>query len=568
MKLSLSTDFGSPHHWERVVEFAVKHNVSRLVFWGDYSNTKFLPPYLYPKYPKLMSDEEQQRMGILRDRLVRASKMTTEAGMEFWYVFQALEIPSPDRTKAVWPELFNRGGEPDMGSELPYQLLRDQLDELLTLVPNLYGIEMWVMECATIRITHLKHQRLSTGEICGRIVDTVYEHIAPSGLKLVQDLHTAGGDSESLLGLFKAATCHPDIILSGDNVIGDYHLHLPFNSHIARASKTNPVQVNFDLNAEYWGRNFVPSIALSQYAQHIEEARRLRAVYINGRVSTGHDTWSPHANVLPSRRRFYPALARTRDSEPLPHDLEVTSTDTLGAFNAEFFCSRAINPETRPEDVAREFLRGEFGEAATGLVSCFMKLEGTLGKIFYTDKNYFVVQSARQTPWVTDLLALDIHLTSPPGTPLPPPEGLGSAPEGGRRAAFAGWPAPLGHKCAGAEAMVREKEEALAEAQELLEEAKKGASNLKPECRDFLIKQFEDLVFFAKAFRFLLEAQAHYYLAKAGKRQGKLPNPSRFKEVLSQVEGVADEWKRRYPGGRYNLGETLADWANIIKQGF
>ena len=33
-KLSLSTDFGNQAHWDRVIEFAKRYEVSRLVYWG------------------------------------------------------------------------------------------------------------------------------------------------------------------------------------------------------------------------------------------------------------------------------------------------------------------------------------------------------------------------------------------------------------------------------------------------------------------------------------------------------------------------------------------------------
>jgi len=561
MKLSLDTDFGSPHIWERVIEFAHNHGVSRLVFWGDFTNTGFRPPYLYPKYPKLMPEDDRPKIERLRERLRHAAEMTICAGMEFWYVFQVLEIPKPEHVRTVLPELLNEHGEPEMSGHLVYQLIRDQLDELFDLEPRVYGIELWVMECASIRIADLKHQKLSTKEICAKIVETVHDHIVRTGRKLAVDLHTAGGDTATLQGLFEAAVHHPDIIVSGDNVIGDFQLHLPFNSHLKRAAKTNPIQVHFDLNGEFWGRNFVPTSALSQYAAHIEEARRLRAVYIDGRVSTGHDSWSPHANVLPSRRRFYPALEQVSDYAPLPNDLEISCMDTLGAFNAEFFCRRVKDPQVQPEDVIGEFLCGEFGGKAESIVPIFMKLENTLGKIFFTDKNYYVVQSCRFWMPVERTISLDVQLTSPPGTDFPPPEVLKSD----MIAAFAGWPTPLRHKSAGTEAMIREKVEALNEAEEMLKEVKRATQEFKPEDREFLIKQFEDLVFFARAYRFLLEAQAHHFLTKNGKKRGNLPNPVRLEECLNEVRKVASEWETRYPAGRYGLSETLLDWVKIME---
>ena len=82
---------------------------------------------------------------------------------------------------------------------------------------------------------------------------------------------------------------YQDVIVSADNTIGDYHLHLPFNQHLQRASRTNRVIVNFDLNGEYWGKNFVPTTAINQYEKHIEEARKINAKYINGRIATEND---------------------------------------------------------------------------------------------------------------------------------------------------------------------------------------------------------------------------------------------------------------------------------------
>jgi hypothetical protein len=94
------------------------------------------------------------------------------------------------------------------------------------------------------------------------------------------DLHTAGGDPNTRNGLLRAAQRHSDIIISADNVIGDFNPFLPFHASLVEAAKTNPIAVHFDFNGEYWGRNFVPTSALNQYGAHIEEARHLGAVYL------------------------------------------------------------------------------------------------------------------------------------------------------------------------------------------------------------------------------------------------------------------------------------------------
>jgi hypothetical protein len=561
MKLSLSTDYSSPRHWERVVEFAERHGVSRLVFWGRFGEYGFLTPFLYPKYAGLLPEERQQAVGQLRHWMRHAAELTTDAGMEFWCIFQVLQVPRPcdETTRKLVPGLFNEASEPDMGGEAVYQYIRDQLYELLCLIPGLAGVELWVMECADVKIAHLTHQRLTTGEICSRIVDTVHSYLTANGRKMVQELHTAGGDPATRHGLYSAAARHPEVILSADNVIGDFHLHLPFNEYLVHASKTNPVQVHFDLNGEYWGRNFVPTSALDQYAEHIEIARSIGAAYLDGRLSTGHDDWSGHANILPSRRRFYPALETVNDSAPVPKKLEVCCTDTLGGFNAEFFCRRAHDPNVRPEDVVREFLVREFGGRAGELVPAFMRLQGTLGKIFFVDRNYYGAQSVLPTERLITYHAHDVLLTLPPGTPVPTREMMSEC-DGKRRAVFQGWPTPLGHECAGREAMIREKQEAFSEAEALRNEVRAAAQSLKAEDRNFIVRQFEDLVFFAGAFRFLLEGHAQYFLLKKFPASRDDTNFIRFHVCLAKARQIASGWELRYAGGRYLLAEQLRLW--------
>ena len=232
-KLSLSTDFGDPAHWDRVVEFARTHDVSRLVYWGlDTPNV-----YVYPRHPGLLPEETRAEVERAREHCRTAAEKTTGAGMEFWCFFPVLQLPAagtrvldyarqPDYARQRLPELFNSYGEPDMAGPNLYQFICDQLDEVRSLAPQVRGIELWVVEGASIQIASLEHQQISLEDICGRIVDAVYLHLANTGIRLDVDLHTAGGDPVTRAGLLRAARRHPDIIVSADNVIGDFSLVL------------------------------------------------------------------------------------------------------------------------------------------------------------------------------------------------------------------------------------------------------------------------------------------------------------------------------------------------------
>ena len=220
-----------------------------------------------------------------------------------------------------------------------------------------------------------------------------------------------------------------------------------------------------------------------------------------------------------------------------------------------------------PRDVLVEFLGREFGEHAKSLVPTFLRLQHTLGNLFFADTNYYGFQSVLPDSANMDLGYLSDQLLLPEGTEFPTPEirKIISA-KTGYKFAFAGWPTPVGHLCGGTSAIIFDKQAGLEEAQELFHDVQKAAQDLKPTDRDFLLRQFENLVFFARARRDLVEAQVHYYLFKRGMRLDEFPNRSRLEGLRGNLEAVMNEWKARYPGGRYLLAERLKDWLEILSK--
>jgi len=389
-------------------------------------------------------------------------------------------------------------------------------------------------------------------------VETVYHYTRSHHLNLVVSLHSPGGRLAEVNALLKATARHPDIIVCSDETYADFSLLQPFNKYLVQAAKTNPIEVNFMADEEVTGLDVIPGSNLKALAAHVEEARGLRTVYAHARVSN----FSIHVyNTLASRRHFYPALMGTTSSSPIPPDLDVPSIDTLNGFNAEFLCRRVHDPAVSPEAVLYDFLTREFGPSASALVPTFMRLEGAVGKILYADTNYFSYPGLDPTA-AKGSFGLDAHLTCPTGSAFPTPELLTRT--GWTDFNNGGWPVALGHKCSGPGAMIRDKEEGLAEANQMLAEVEKVSQRLKPEDRTFLARQFEDLVLWARAMRYQLEAMANYYLTKAGKELDGMPDPVRQKAALAEMHRVAEEWKARYPDDRADLAKTLLIWEKQV----
>lgn len=111
MKIGLSSDFGAPEHWRRLVDFAKEHGVSQLVYWAVGSGCCAGRPFLFPKYPGLLGPEERQQIVVMREKLRQAAAMRHEAGIGFWFSFHMCTnktnpgFPDTQRLNALIPVL-------------------------------------------------------------------------------------------------------------------------------------------------------------------------------------------------------------------------------------------------------------------------------------------------------------------------------------------------------------------------------------------------------------------------------------------------------------------------------
>ena len=579
MRLGLSTDYGSPHHWQRLVAFAKQNDVDHLVYWGDADlpssatssqgmvGWRLIHPFLFPRHANWLSEQERAEASTAREKMSTAARLTKQGGMKFWCCIQVLTIPDPERLRNLAPELFNEHNEPDMTAQAVYTLLEEQIDELLEIAPNLVGLEMHVCECSDIVLSKLEYQPISFGQICERLIDTAHRKCRKHGLEFSVGLHTAAGHRDLLEGLLGAARAHPHVTVSADNTVGDFHLLLPFNNHLWRAAVTNPVGVLFDLHGEYWGRNFFPTSALSQYRQFIDEARALGAAWVNGRMSIGHDKWSPFFNVLPARRHFYPAAEELKPEDALPNDIEVCCFDSLGGFNAEFFCRYVRDPSVKPEEVVDGFVSSALGSGLEELTPILIDVESVAARVFYTDGNYFNAQSVLPSRQRAHFRALDIHLTTARGEPFPPYDLEDRGTHDGR-AQFDGWPVPWAHRAAGVHAMIEQKRQALADAQNLLDRADRATAQVAPPIRSFILRQFEDFVFYARAAAVLLEAMSHHFHLHYGKRCGDIPNRERLTELIAEMNHIAGQWRERQPHDEWKVASRLDEWGQEMAKNY
>ena len=559
MKLGLTTYWGSPRHVERLVEFAQAQKVDRIVY-APYDWV----PWLFPKFPSVLIDEEKRQREICWKNLEHAARLTAEAGMEFWFYYVVLMVPNAGAWREIDQGLFTPEGEPDMANPKIYDLIIGQIDELLAHTPQLTGIELWIEEGADTPLSRLKHQSLSIGEIVEKIVETVHAKCRRHRIQFDIDLHVGGGDRSTVEAILAASRKRPDLIVSADDTIGDLHLLLPFNSHLWRAAVTNPVQVHFDVNGEYWGRNIYPTCGLGQYVSHLNEARALGASCVNGRVMAFVDRRMPYANILPSRRRFYPELEGLRDEDAIPREMEISVFDTLGGFNAEFFCRYARDPSADAGEVVQEFLKGEFGRDLPELAEVLMEAEGVGARVFYAGQNYFGAQCCLPPKEIADFFGNDVQFVTRAGEIMPLPL-AGNCAEWGKENYYIGWPVSTGYSI-GPHALIQEKQAALRDARDLLSRAEQAVASLPPESQRFVLRHFEDFVSYAEAAAILLEAMVHYYHLCQNRRNKDIPDRSRIAWILPEMLRIANAWEKRQPHDEWKTAKVLREWHERISR--
>ena len=574
MKIGLETGFNSRYHWERLVEYSSENKLDYLMYQftmrGDH--------WLYHRYPGIIPARELELFETKCQKLKAAGTLCKDAGMDFWVWYEAINLP--DRISEVAPELFNSYGEPDMSGEPVYELLGNQIDELVKIIPNLTGISAWIMECAKTVVSRLKHQTISMGEIAGRIVETLCAKCREHNIELAVCLHTAGADYPFKVGLKEAVLSHDEIILEADDVIGDFSLCQPFQSDIASTPKNHPSMIVFDLEGEYRGRNFLPTSALDQFRIHIDKAKEVGVSHVTGRIVTAHDRWSPHFNALPSKRAYYldGAGVEIKENEPLPNTIETCCFDTLGGFNTDFLINYIRDAKVKPVAVVEAFLKKEFKKDLPDLARVFVEVERVAAGIHSADCNRFSVQSVVPTRNLALLFGSDIQYTTPAGSYFPPPEGVtepsdlanraasgpGRSHSGGRmpglRSPLVGHPVRVENRSIGPHALILEKQQALLDAEDLLERVKASVEELKPGDRTYIVDHFEYFVLFCRSCAVLLEAMVHYYHIVMEKKCRDIPDRGRFSELTDEIKSVAEQWKERQPHDEWKMHARLSEW--------
>ena len=532
----LESNYGTPAHWARLVDNARRIGATRLVWvWTHPTRGNLQLPPLYKWLPEFHAARNWQAEGVLacRQDLAVAAEMTHAAGIEFylWYAVLHFNLSQRERLPQELPDLFAGQPVPDAGSPFFSHFIKEQLREVYRDFPLVDGVVLWMCENSDFDPLKLTKglsspETSSATSLClvlNRAVDAIHGVCREEGRGMVADIHSAGGNMAVTRAMIASYARYPELVVQTDATWGDYSLTCPTSILIPEIARHNPVQINFDCYGEYFGRNFVPTIYLNWIKTHWDNARAMagdKLTGIDGRVSTAHDNWSPHYEILPRFRHLFPDAPAgsyrqklTRNGEPVY--LQLSSFETLSTVHPSALQCLHETGDVEPLTVIRDMCGREFGNAVAGeLAALLAEIERILVDIYYTNKLYFGTQSVMPGPgrsrWVAEAHCF-YDLFQEPGSDFPNPKTLADNTTWFRCSYDGPWPAPQPLKTISFNAMSSALAGAVDRSAGLLERFAEIAPRLGRADAAFLDRQFRLLLLTAWARHWLFRCIYHHW---------------------------------------------------------
>ncbi|NQU75484.1 MAG: hypothetical protein HQ546_04105 [Planctomycetes bacterium] len=117
---------------------------------------------------------------------------------------------------------------------------------------------------------------------------------------------------------------------------------------------------------------------------------------------------------------------------------------------------------------------------------------------------------------------------------------------------------------AGPQAILAEKQLAVAETQAFLELVRQATAHFTVSQREFVVRQFVDLFRRARSAAVVTEVMIHYFHLMRGVTNGAIPDRNRLAELVSELQILSAEWLQHYPDDRWKMAVVLQAWHKTI----
>ena len=443
------------------------------------------------KYSEFNYEKDADYINMCMEVVNEALELTSANGIKTFMWHHELILPTDFGKR--YPEILNENGDMEVTHPLVKDYLENKIYDFFDAYPKMDGIILTLHE-TKIPLLKLKNQKLGKIERVKYVTEILFNACAKYGKELVvRPFASLAEDQDMMLEAF--AEISSDLIVMDKWTKYDWSLSLPDNDFFKNI-KVNPFLVETDIFGEYFGKGRLPIM----FKEHIEHKYKHCGQY-------------PHSGFVNRIDRNY--------------------QNPFGSVNeVNLVVMHALTNGLDVEDAVNKFFNERYGKAGNAVREIMEKTEANQKKIFYmngyyfTQGSYFPEVNHAKNHFFFEIMKDDYAIASNE------------------------WFIPVGWKRTSIQSILDEKEQAMVEANELLNGIVALKDQMPKDEYDKIWLKFKNLDYVAKIWRELAYTMFNYIKYFETKDQ-------KYEDALNACLKTIDDL---HAEGRAELGEAFYNY--------
>ena len=500
-------------YMKKVVELADSYGVEGFEMCGDAHGPcgGLEGVLLFEDYPAALAQRNQALALETRKNFNRIVELAHNSGRKFLYWHR--EVMVPIGVVESSPEILDEKGEIDFNSEAYWEFVRYKIRAFFKAVPGMDGIVLTLTEADYSVIHNSDPKRYPPIEVAARVIRTFSEELEALGKSLT--FRTFGSIDEDYRVLSAAADLAlKDCTFEIETKVTpfDWSLFLPDNPYLKRRENAT-LAAEFDLVGEYFGLGELPCLYPDLLLSEIRYARECGATRFPGRIDRYHGK----------------------------------AIESVNEMNLYTFTEALKNPKITSEEIWQAWATQNWGEAGTELISVMKTSVDFIKKSFYIDSHLFCQNYRHRFEMM--MLGGTFALFKPGISLKFTSEYLWSM--------FSEKTSPT------REAIVSEKEEAVAIAGKSLETVKALADRIPAPQREKTITAWQKATHTSR----MQLALVHVIIAYVEDMESKTEQPVRLEQAIKECLAIADKAKKEFSIGMVaEIADVMHENADLFRK--
>lgn len=238
------------------VDYAAKNGFDHIQYGGPMHNLvkgNIDGMTMYRKYSEFNSKKDYDYVKLSMDALSCAAAKAKENGIKMYAWHHELYLPNG--FKEAYPEVLNSYGDIEVSHPLVQDFIENKIADFFDAYPDIDGIVLTLHE-TQVPLLKLKNQKLGKVERVKHITKILYDSCKAHGKDMiVRNFASTEEDYEMMTKAYEEIS--PELVVMDKWTQFDWSLTMPSNPFYAKIKK-NPLFVEGDIFGEYFGKGRLP----------------------------------------------------------------------------------------------------------------------------------------------------------------------------------------------------------------------------------------------------------------------------------------------------------------------